>query len=86
MVCGWMEEQKDFFVVNFSTMSDGRGINFAASILWYVAVIHRLKDSNLTCHTTWPNQISAAVCPLCQIMSWHVLLCKSHDVQQPSIL
>lgn len=44
-----------------------------------------LKDSTFTCNTTQHSQISTAVGPLCQRMSWHLLLSESHGVQQPSI-
>lgn len=70
----------------FSRMSNRRGMNCAASIMWNVAETCGLKDGTLTCHTTWPNQISTAVGPLCQRMSWHLLHRESHDVQQPFIL
>lgn len=54
-------------------LSSGRAISFVASILQYVAMIHGLKGSTFTCRTTWLNQVSTAVGPLCQRMSWHPL-------------
>lgn len=71
MVHGWMKETESvkLFCITFTTMNGGRAINFAASILRYIAMIHGLKDSTHLQH----NMAKSSLCSRRSIMPKNVL-------------